>query len=214
MDYYNSVFKADVTGEVYRGVIFNFHMSKEPQGPRSEGSGSSFKYFDEEDNQRRSVRRARTSITDYVKTNIDLNYFATYTLDPKLIDRYDSKEIYKKMRNWLSEGVRRKGLKYILIPEQHKDKAWHFHGFTNIEFKWNYGYQCLKEIRSVNERNRRIGYVISYVKKDMVKFNGRYYLHSRNLEKPSKTYANLDFEQSEGKCIQLSEAGAMMKIII
>lgn len=214
MDYYNSVFKADLRGEIYRGMVFNFHMVKGGFMSSSGHSMNELGYFDKEENEKRAVRRAKMNIADYVKTNVDLKNFVTYTLDSNLIDRYDSKEVYGKIRNWLSDRVKRKGLKYILVPEQHKDKAWHFHGFTNVDLKWKYGFQAVNEVENLEDRDRRIKYMISYVKKNMIKFNGRYYLHSRNLEKPIKTYMELDFDEVEGKCIELSKSGAKMKIII
>lgn len=212
MDYYNSVKKVDLNGEVYKGIVFDQPIIRSGKmGPLNRNKGYSG-YFEESENEERAVRRAKTCVTDYVMTNVDLTNFVTYTLDSKKIDRYDEKEIYKKMRNWLSNRVKRKGLKYILVPELHKDKAWHFHGFTNVDLKWNYGFQLTREIKSDADRDNRIKYITDYVKKDMVKFNGRRYLHSNNLEKPTKIYCNVDFESIESKCVELEDLGVKMKI--
>lgn len=212
MDYYNSVKKVDLNGEIYKGIVFDQPIiRKGKMGPLNRNKGYS-DYFEESENEERAVRRAKTCVTDYVMTNVDLTNFVTYTLDSKKIDRYDEKEIYKKMRNWLSNRVKRKGLKYILVPELHKDKAWHFHGFTNVELKWDYGFQLTREIKSDADRDNRIKYITDYVKKDMVKFNGRRYLHSNNLEKPTKIYCNVDFESIESKCVELEDLGVKMKI--
>ena len=116
------------------------------------------------------------------------------------------------MRNWLSDRVKRKGLKYVLVPEMHKDGAWHFHGFTNLALDWSYGFYLNKEIKSLKQRDNGIKYITSYVKKDMVKFNGRRYLHSRNLEKPEKVYDNLDFDSFDGKILELEDIAVRMKI--
>ena len=78
----------------------------------------------------RAQRRARAKIRDYALCN-PFSHFVTLTLSPDKIDRYDLKGIVKKLQNWLDNHVRRNGLKYILIPEQHKDGAFHFHGFFN-----------------------------------------------------------------------------------
>ena len=78
----------------------------------------------------RSKRRAAAKLKDYALCN-DFNYFVTLTLSAEKIDRYSLPEAVKRLRVWLDNRVRRHGLKYILVPEQHKDGAFHFHGFFN-----------------------------------------------------------------------------------
>lgn len=78
----------------------------------------------------RSRRRASASVRDLALCN-SFTWFVTLTLDSTKIDRYDIKAITKKLNTWLDNAVRRKGLKYILVPEYHKDGAIHFHGFFN-----------------------------------------------------------------------------------
>lgn len=78
----------------------------------------------------RSRRRARVAVRDYGLCN-DFRYFVTLTLDAAYINRYDAKEVVKKLNTWLDNSVRRQGLKYVLVPELHKDGAIHFHGFFN-----------------------------------------------------------------------------------
>ena len=212
MDSYNSVLKIDLNGEIYRGIVFDMPIIKKGEiGPLKRTYGDS-SFYSQEQNEKRNIRRAKTNVSDYVKTNVDLNYFVTYTLDSQKIDRYDEKVIYEKMRNWLSDRVKRKNFKYILVPEQHKDGAWHFHGFTNQDLKWSYGFQSAKKVKSDEDKSRQVKYITSYIKKDMVKFNGRRYLHSRNLDKPVKVYDNVDFEKQEGKCVELKDLGVRMKI--
>lgn len=79
---------------------------------------------------RRAVRRARAQVRDLAFCN-PMAYFVTLTLDKSKVDRYDMAAITKKLNAWLSNQVQRKGLKYILVPERHKDGAIHFHGFFN-----------------------------------------------------------------------------------
>lgn len=55
----------------------------------------------------------------------------TFTLDGSKIDRYDPVAIVKRLNVWLDNRVRRDGLKYLLVPELHKDGAVHFHGLVN-----------------------------------------------------------------------------------
>lgn len=79
---------------------------------------------------RRSIRRARKAVKDLARSN-DWTYFVTLTLDPAKVNRYSFPEVWKHMRHWLGNCVRRKGLIYLLVLEHHKDGALHAHGFFN-----------------------------------------------------------------------------------
>lgn len=78
----------------------------------------------------RAQRRARTQVRDLAMSN-DFRYFVTLTLDGSKVDRYDIRAVTRRLNQWLSNAVRRYGLKYVLVPELHKDGAIHFHGFVN-----------------------------------------------------------------------------------
>lgn len=78
----------------------------------------------------RARRRAAARVRDIALCN-RFTYFVTLTLSAEAIDRYDIKAATGKMRSWLDNRVRRCGLKYVLVPEHHKDGAIHFHGFFN-----------------------------------------------------------------------------------
>lgn len=254
MEVYNSVQKVDQNGAVYRGVAFSVPLIR--KGKRKNNSFKEKREYSpkelkdysleelkdysveelkrDNENKERAIRRAKSSIRDYVKTNVDLNYFVTYTLDPKIMDRYDSIAIYSRVRDWLSNRVRRNGFKYILVPEKHKDGAWHFHGFVNVPLEWAYGYSVCKPVppigvssspmgvsvspivsssSSKSSRDKCINYMVSYVKKNMEKFNGRYYLHSKNLDKPVKIYGNVNFGDIENcYCMELEGLGVKVKI--
>ena len=76
----------------------------------------------------RARRRAASKVRDLALCN-DFGWFVTLTLDAAKVDRYDMREITRKLNNWCDNMVRRKGLRYVLVPERHKDGAVHFHGF-------------------------------------------------------------------------------------
>ena len=63
-------------------------------------------------------------------------YFVTLTIDPKKLDNANFNLISEKLNIWTNNLKKRyaPNLKYILVPELHKDKTkWHFHGlFANI----------------------------------------------------------------------------------
>lgn len=82
----------------------------------------------EGDDRIRSMRRARANLRRLALANC-FDYFVTLTLDKSKIDRYDPAAIMKVMNRWLDNMVRRHGLRYVLVPERHRDGALHFHGF-------------------------------------------------------------------------------------
>lgn len=77
-----------------------------------------------------SCYRARTVVREYALCN-DWPYFCTFTFDKRKIDRYGLKHIVEVLMQWLANMRKRHypQLRYLLIPEPHKDGAWHFHGF-------------------------------------------------------------------------------------
>lgn len=74
-----------------------------------------------------NARRAKNAIFDISACN-DWQYFVTLTLDASKVDRYDAKQIVRPVTKWFDNMVQRKGLKYLIVPERHKDGAIHFHG--------------------------------------------------------------------------------------
>lgn len=76
-----------------------------------------------------SVSRTKGRIFELAMCN-EFTHFCTFTQDEKLRDRFELAEFRKDfammVRN-LNRG-RVDKVKYLLIPEQHKDGAWHMHG--------------------------------------------------------------------------------------
>ncbi len=85
------------------------------------------------DNVKRASRRAKIRAMDFILCNPDLDAFATLTFNPDSADRASWDDVYShKLKNWLDNRVRRHGLKYIVVPEYHKDgNAIHFHAVMN-----------------------------------------------------------------------------------
>ena len=84
------------------------------------------------DKWERSVRRAKTHISDYILADYRLLYFITLTLSGEHFDRADVKTACEKLNNYLRNRVQRNGLSYLIVPEYHHDgKCIHFHGVIN-----------------------------------------------------------------------------------
>lgn len=87
----------------------------------------------------RNIKRARSTIYELALCN-SWAWFCTFTFDKeKVKDRYDLVSLMQTFRKWLSNYKYRNGLDslhYLLIPERHKDGAWHLHGlFMGVPMK-------------------------------------------------------------------------------
>lgn len=78
-----------------------------------------------------SYSRSRSRVLQYALCN-HWDHFITITVSPLLFNRYDLHTIYdalyaflKFYRNTFSLDFR-----FLLVPEHHKDGAWHFHGLV------------------------------------------------------------------------------------
>ncbi len=77
-----------------------------------------------EDDLERSIRRAKKAIGDYIKCN-RFELFCTFTFKD---DRQDIDKCRAKMAGWLKrQRVRQGKFSYLIVAEQHKDGALHFH---------------------------------------------------------------------------------------
>jgi hypothetical protein len=78
-----------------------------------------------------SVSRTRAKIFEIAACN-DFEYFVTLTLNKEKRDRFDlhgfSKDFAQFVRDENKKRCENEKIKYLLIPEQHQDGAWHMHG--------------------------------------------------------------------------------------
>ena len=77
-----------------------------------------------------NLTRAKAKIFELAACN-PWTWFATFTLDPAKYDRGNLRKYSKDLGQFLRDYRKRTGrdVKYLLVPEQHKDGAWHMHGF-------------------------------------------------------------------------------------
>lgn len=109
-----------------------------------------------------STYRAKSTIEELAKCN-DWQYMVTFTLNGEFHDRYDLKGSYSKLSQRI-RNIRKKtscGISYILVPEKHKDGAWHFHGLlndlpTNELIQWELDTAPTKDIRKLIEKGYNV----------------------------------------------------------
>lgn len=168
-----------------------------------------------------SMKRAKEKAFDIARLN-DFEYFTTWTLNKDLIDRYDSEAVKKKLRTFLSHGVSRKNLLYLVLPEYHKDGAIHMHALIRGDYRyidsglktksgqpiynmpdWGWGFSTAIPIYGDKEAVSR--YITKYITKDCQKiFGAFYYAGGKGLVRtPSIQYDDLDFKSVQAETFQV-----------
>lgn len=219
--HYNARAKFDCHGELVELVVFpeevfnpekyelledNASVNANVCSGSAEASESAGEWLTE------SAQRARKRVKDLIYSNEDLRAFVTLTLDKSKVNRYDYKQVIAKYNDMLSNMVQRRGLKYVLVPELHKDGAIHFHGFTNNVLgvkksgkvdkttgspiynitEYKFGFSTLTYI----DENRQAcaNYILKYITKQQGcgKVGGRFYLHGGKLNEPRCVYFTID----------------------
>ena len=180
------------------------------------------------DDALRSMRRARANLRRLALAN-DFEYFVTLTLSPERIDRYDGGAIVKSLSQCCDNMVRRHCLRYVLVPEQHKDGAFHFHGFfagdglqavdSGIQWdgravynlpQWRLGFSTAQ--RLYGDYHAAVGYCCKYIGKQQGQRPlGRWYYSGGVLHQPEKIYADLEYRDVDNS-VEFSIPGAMIKV--
>lgn len=155
-----------------------------------------------------ALHRTKTNIIDIAKSN-DWEWFITITFDKQKVDRYNYDLIASKMKKLLNNLKQRKApyLKYLLVPELHKDGAIHFHGLlsqigdinafkTNKKDKqgkdiynfkdFNLGFTTATKVKDTKAVSN---YISKYISLELViiRKNKHKYWCSKNLERPKET---------------------------
>jgi len=166
-----------------------------------------FDIYEEEQikNKFRSWNRMKQKIFSYARC-CQWEYFITLTINPEKIDRMDFSLCSKFVRQWLNNQRKRFApeLQYLIVPEQHKDGAWHFHGLLanvgNISFvdsehltknneiiynlsKYTYGWTTATKVVDFHKVSR---YICKYITKnvtDLLVGKHRYFVSS-NIPEP------------------------------
>lgn len=76
------------------------------------------------------LKRAKDKVFDIAFSN-EWAYFLTITFNGSEYDFSNADFVKKKLRRWLENQVKRKDMKYLLIPERHKNGGIHCHALIN-----------------------------------------------------------------------------------
>lgn len=152
------------------------------------------------------------------------NGFVTLTFDPKKVDSMDYDTCLNKVQNWFHNLRKRycPDLMYIVVPEQHKSGAYHFHALvgniTGLKYTrainphsgkaladsnghpiynldgWRFGYSTLVlSGDSFEDSSRMSGYVTKYMTKDL----------DASLEGHRKFLASTNIPKPEVDCLTI-----------
>jgi len=173
-----------------------------------------------------NISRAKSLIFEYAYCN-KWDYFITLTISPDHYDRHDLAAYMKDLGKWLSNynTNHKSKISYILIPEQHKDGAWHLHGLVSgilpkhlirnehgyldwPMYSRKFGYCSLDTLHDHEAVSK---YITKYVTKELLsrEYGQRTYYCSKGLQRAellfripnvSDIVMQWDFEHPEGFC--------------
>lgn len=155
-----------------------------------------------------AFKRSKNMIYKLACNNKPWDYFVTFTFNSEKADRYNFSEVSKKLSKWLNHIKSRTcpDFAYIIVPEKHKDGAWHFHGLfkncDNLNFidsgikdeqgrtiynisNYKFGFTTATKLSDID---KAVSYILKYISKDLFGDNlkgKKRYWRSKNLEMPA-----------------------------
>jgi hypothetical protein len=171
--------------------------------------------------------RARRRVNQLITCNSDLDVFFTLTLAPdwtaagQTHSRTDYAAINRHLQQWLSNRVRRRGLKYVAVYEYHHKletdgkPAIHVHGVANhgalvmqdagrkYQDKLGHWHKIFNmpdwtcgittAMYMYGDRKAATEYICKYIYKSESAVGGRWYMHSHNLQDVHYHLCNVDY---------------------
>lgn len=176
--------------------------------------------------KKESLSRTKRQIYAYARAN-RWEWFVTLTFNQHNVDRYNYDACVKKLSQWLNNFKKRyaPNLKYLVVPEQHKDGAYHFHGLLactgSMDFVdsglrdnqnrviyniGNYGLGFTTATR-VTDMQRCSSYLCKYITKALLQQSRKRYWASRNLNKPTEVVFLADKQLLDYiKCVAMEQS--------
>lgn len=193
-----------------------------------------FNELEEREKRAKLVSRNRTiqNIYNYARAN-KWEFFVTLTFSPDKVNRFEYGECTKKLSQWLKNLKKEfPDMYYLMVPEIHKDGAWHFHGLMHgisdcMEFsghytknkqpiynigKYHFGWSTATE---VDTQEACCKYLTKYITKDLcevTKGRKRYWV-SRNCNKPIEETQCLSYTDADQLYMELLEDAENVKIV-
>lgn len=212
---YNTTIKTYANGD----KNIKYHSYSNLKGiVRDRGEGT----LSDEEKERlryRNLLNVKQTIIDLIYHNGIIKpweYFITLTFDDEKVNAYDYDVTRACLIKWLNNQKHQNpNMEYVIVPEYHESKRFHFHGVVRGVEKWELtpatypsGRAVYKKgIRLYNLENYKFGftsiskiqnaeavsvYVSKYITKEFIDIpNAKKYWASKSLEKPTIEYAQL-----------------------
>lgn len=139
-----------------------------------------------------SISRSKSRVNELALCN-EFDYFCTFTQSADLRDRFDLKAFRKDFAMFVrnENRGRENKIKYLLVPERHKNGAWHMHGLLMgladsdlkvngngyldwVRYRRKFGFFSCSKIR---DRDATASYVTKYITKDLAETNREAFGH-------------------------------------
>ena len=175
-----------------------------------------------------NLSRAKARVKELALCN-PWDYWCTFTLDEKIKNRFDVDNFHKDFSEFLHNYNRRceekDKVRYLLIPEQHKDNAWHMHGFIkgirekdlfindNGYLSWRqynkkFGFITFSKMRSQEKcSSYALKYMTKNPDKNITELGAHLYYASKGLKTAVELYrgnglfkGQWDYEHPDGYC--------------
>lgn len=158
---------------------------------------------------RNNVSRAKSRFFEYAVCN-PWDFFVTFTFDGSLCDRYSfdgSVRAFLDCVRLLNKYRSGSKISYLLVPEQHKDGAWHMHGFLSglkssevranengymewIYFRDKFGFMNMSPVENpIGCAFYSTKYVCKSIDSSPLPSGAHLYYHSRNLSTSRVVYS-------------------------
>lgn len=114
------------TDQIYK--VIRFRSTKPRVGPVQKRQEDKSEDENKPIDLHSSISRAKRVILELALCN-EWDYFCTFTLSSKY-DRYDLKKWYGSFAQFIRDQRKKHGteIRFLLVPETHKNGAWHIHG--------------------------------------------------------------------------------------
>ena len=154
--------------------------------------------------ERENMSRAVQKVYDLARSN-KFDWFITMTFDSQKVDRYDYDSCSDALKRF-TDIIRHNGNKWLIVPEQHKDGAFHFHGLVSGDLdvtyhkdgvynlnNYKYGFTTATRIK---DSKRVSTYIAKYLTKEITVPKGRKrYWASRGLQNPTEEFIVMSSEE-------------------
>lgn len=212
---YNTTIKTYANGD--KNIKYNSYSNFKGIA-RSRGKGS----LSDDEKERlkyKNLLNTKQTIIDLIYHNgliKSWEYFITLTFDDNIVNGYDYEECKNALIKWLNnQKHQNKGMEYVIVPEYHKSKRFHFHGVVRGVEKWKLSPAFTKEGRAIYKNGARIYnldnykygyttiskiknaeavsvYTSKYITKEFIDIeNAKKYWASKSLKKPTIEYAQI-----------------------